>query len=128
VPKNGGADIFEDAAELRPEDGARLVAALSVVSGARLRFGRSTPSHDARSAVARATARMTDALAAPALRGAAQDRWSLPRSAALDFAAELVELSEQLHRCGHVVEAFALEGIEARVVEALLGGGPLRGS
>jgi hypothetical protein len=49
---------------------------------------------------------------------------TLSSSAALDVAAALVELADRLHRAGHVIEAFALEGIEGRLIEALVGAGP----
>ncbi len=43
----------------------------------------------------------------------------------LDVAAGLLEASELLHRHGAVVDAFALEGIQGRLLEAAVGAGPL---
>jgi hypothetical protein len=41
----------------------------------------------------------------------------------LDVAARLLEASELLHRQGAVVDAFALEGIQGRLLEAAVGAG-----
>jgi len=40
----------------------------------------------------------------------------------LDFAAELLALADHLHALGRSSTAFALEGIEGRLMEALVGG------
>ena len=46
------------------------------------------------------------------------------RTSAIDLAAALVECADELHREGCFLEGFAVEGIEGRLVESLLGSGP----
>lgn len=58
--------------------------------------------------------------------GARRDRVGralVPRDAAIDVAAELVECADELVRSGCVLEAFAFEGIEGRIIESLVGSG-----
>jgi hypothetical protein len=43
----------------------------------------------------------------------------------LDLAADLLDASRLLRSVGLLVEAFALEGIEGRLLESLLGAGPV---
>jgi hypothetical protein len=47
----------------------------------------------------------------------------VPTAEVLDAAARLLDASELLYRHGLPIEAFALEGIEGRLVEAALGAG-----
>jgi len=61
---------------------------------------------------------------AGAVRPSSGGAVELERSCCLDLAAELSELAETLHRRGRVVEALALEGVEGRLLGALVGAGP----
>ncbi len=49
----------------------------------------------------------------------------VPTELVLDAASELLEMAEVLHRLFMHSEAFALEGMEGRLIEALLGAGPI---
>lgn len=49
----------------------------------------------------------------------------LAKNDVLDAAADLLDVAGALHRRGLHCEAFALEGIEGRLIEALLGAGPV---
>jgi hypothetical protein len=72
--------------------------------------------------VARAGAVFGSQLAPPVGTAAIGPRVA-PRSAVLDLAAELLELTDALIDAGLPVEALALEGVEGRLVEALVGAG-----
>ena len=50
------------------------------------------------------------------------------RDTAIDLAARLVECADELSRRGCFLEAFAVEGIEGRLIESLLGSGPFANS
>jgi len=54
-------------------------------------------------------------------------RVDLEKERVLDVAADLLHVSRLLHDAGLLVEAFALEGIEGRLLESLLGAGPVDG-
>jgi hypothetical protein len=67
--------------------------------------------------------------AAPARYGsvclAARKRpYRVGRAQALDLAAVLLELADALRAAGMVLEGLALEGLQARVLESLVGSGP----
>lgn len=110
---------------LRAEDAARVAAALALVARARRSRAQSRPAPVERARLARLAARVGE------VAGAGHPGRTVPvsldRAEALDLAAELVELADRLHCSGHVVEAFALEGVEGRLLEALVGAGGLGG-
>jgi hypothetical protein len=49
--------------------------------------------------------------------------FTIGRAQALDLAAGLLELADALRAAGMVLEGLALEGLQARVLEALIGAG-----
>ncbi|HUZ21017.1 MAG TPA: hypothetical protein VMU75_10660 [Acidimicrobiales bacterium] len=77
------------------------------------------PSQRAQERLASVRARLAGSVR-PSSGGAVE----LERGRCLDLAAELADLAEALHRQGRVVEALALEGVEARLLDALVGAGP----
>ncbi len=58
-------------------------------------------------------------------RQASDARVDLDKEGVLDLAADLLDASRLLRSVGLLVEAFALEGIEGRLLESLLGAGPV---
>ncbi|HVC26293.1 MAG TPA: hypothetical protein VND23_11090 [Acidimicrobiales bacterium] len=119
----GRAAIFLDRASLRAEDGARVLLALARLA----RSARWPPRHARRAAVDGRIVQVAALLAAARPTEGRARAMTLVRSDALDAAAELAEIAECLHRAGRVVDAFAIEGIEARIVEALVGAGAADG-
>ena len=49
----------------------------------------------------------------------------IPGERLLDLAANLLDAAEMLARGGALIEAFALEGVQGRLLEAILGGGAI---
>jgi len=143
-----GVRMFGDTARFRPGEPERVLAALFLLSGCPVhsrsghsrsghsRSGHSRsghsgsghsgsgPSRVVRVAIERLATLLDQAMLAHPRGEVDPAQRTLSSSAALDVAAALVELADRLHRAGHVIEAFALEGIEGRLIEALVGAGP----
>lgn len=116
--------MFLDAAALRDEDARRALAALAILAGGRRRAGREGRAPSLRRRIERVSSLIGGAARrAPSGRCRGDAPVELRRGDALDAAAELAELAGRLHRDGDVVGAFALEGIAARILEALVGAG-----
>ena len=116
----GRRSPFGPTVRLRRDDAARILDALSQVaavtapapgSGACPRIGR--------------LLRLAQVALHRGETGAGDDQVAMGANVALDLAAELLECAEHLGAAGRFVAAFALEGIEGRLLEGLLGAGPL---
>lgn len=129
IADRGHARIFSSAAQLRPKDGERLVAALAMLAGFHRPGRRSAPGGSFRVELAAVATRAADTLGVAPRAGREHNGrsgelvCSMPRSAALDLAAELLEIADRMHAAGHLLEAFALEGIEGLLLEALVAPG-----
>jgi hypothetical protein len=53
------------------------------------------------------------------------DTMCVAKDGLLDMAADLLDASGALHKIGRHVDAMVLEGVEARLLESLLGAGPV---
>ena len=116
-PKPGRQSPFAPATELHLVDADRALAALfEAIAKVGLGAG----------AAAAIRLRVLAGCAVEAL-GARRDshgRALVGRLSAIDLAAEMLECADEVARAGFVLEAFALEGIEGRLIESLLGSGP----
>lgn len=106
---------FQSVAHIDGLDLIQIVAALETLAAA-------TPvpgAHDEGRAIGLARR----LLAASASTARAQRVAEIPKDRVLDAASFLLEAASALHRAGRHAEAFAAEGIEGRLVEALIGAG-----
>jgi hypothetical protein len=109
--QSGGESFFTDIVPLSHREVLQLLAGMEAVTR---RLARLPAGGAAALQLGAATAAFRRRLAPGAL---------CPKEAALDLAAELLSIADRLmsdHRC---LEGFAVEGVQGRLVEALVGSG-----
>jgi hypothetical protein len=120
IPGGATHPFFGPAAELGPAEGIRVAAALAAIASPER---RAPPAGSPAAALRWRVVDVASRFPSPADSDRCGSAWSLGRTVALDAAADLLEIADRMHAAGHVVEAFALEGIEARILEALVSSG-----
>jgi len=119
VGGGGHPSPFGSTVRLRRDDAARILGALSQVAT----VAGPAPGDGASPGIGHLL-RLAQAALCQGETGAGDDQVAMGASVALDLAAELLECAELLGAAERFVAAFALEGIEGRLLEALLGAGP----